>query len=265
MGRFEVYDAASRPLRRQPCVYAVPNSINSLPGTEGACDVRTPDKLSNGKKTQSPAWTTALFRTSVCPFSQASTAPGKTETCGLPPSSRMRRVNRTTMSSMRCGTRPCPYLSSSCGITARYGPRLRRSGKVRLHERARAAGQTPSRGVQELMIFVDDLLVFCGAIRQAPPPPGRGGNGEDFGQCIRCGPGQPLGSSSAEQVRPCQPEVPPSALSACLRSRCCATTKGGLSREPRTELRRCQPRPSGRPRAGGANNNYHVISLSVLG
>ena len=129
MGRFEVYDAASRPLRRQPCVYAVPNSINSLPGTEGACDVRTPDKLSNGKKTQSPAWTTALFRTSVCPFSQASTAPGKTETCGLPPSSRMRRVNRTTMSSMRCGTRPCPYLSSSCGITARYGPRLRRSGK----------------------------------------------------------------------------------------------------------------------------------------
>ena len=61
---------------------------------------------------------------------------------------------------------------------------------------------------QELMIFVDDLLVFCGAIRQAPPPPGGGGNGEDFGQCIRCGPGQPLGSSSAEQVRPCQPEVP---------------------------------------------------------
>ena len=56
MGRFEVYDAASRPLRRQPCVYAVPNSINSLPGTEGACDVRTPDKLSNGKKTQSPPW-----------------------------------------------------------------------------------------------------------------------------------------------------------------------------------------------------------------
>jgi len=57
------------------------------------------------------------------------------------------------------------------------------------------------------MIFVDDLLVFCGAIRQAPPPPGGGGNGEDFGQCIRCGPGQPLGSSSAEQVRPCQPET----------------------------------------------------------
>ena len=68
MGRFEVYDAASRPLRRQPCVYAVPNSINSLPGTEGACDVRTPDKLSNGKKTQSPPWTTAPFRTSVSVF-----------------------------------------------------------------------------------------------------------------------------------------------------------------------------------------------------
>lgn len=61
--------------------------------------------------------------------------------------------------------------------------------------------KTPSRGVNELMVFVDDALVFCGAIQAAPPSPNRGGNGEDFGQCIRCGPGHPPGSSNAEQVR----------------------------------------------------------------
>eukprot|EP01043_Picozoa_sp_COSAG02_P018337 COSAG02_NODE_855_length_16487_cov_19.113498_8_plen_194_part_00 len=58
--------------------------------------------------------------------------------------------------------------------------------------------KTPTRGVNELMIFVDDLLIFCGAVRPAPAAPG---NGEDFGQCIRCGPGHPPGSSNAEQVR----------------------------------------------------------------
>lgn len=58
--------------------------------------------------------------------------------------------------------------------------------------------KTPTRGVNELMIFVDDLLIFCGAVRPAPAAPG---NGEDFGQYIRCGPGHPPGSSNAEQVR----------------------------------------------------------------
>ena len=57
--------------------------------------------------------------------------------------------------------------------------------------------KTPSRGVNELMIFVDDLLIFCGAVRAAPPAPG---NGEDFGQCIRCSPGHLPGSWNAEQV-----------------------------------------------------------------
>lgn len=57
--------------------------------------------------------------------------------------------------------------------------------------------KTPTRGVNELMIFVDDLLIFCGAVRPAPAAPGNG----DFGQYIRCGPGHPPGSSNAEQVR----------------------------------------------------------------
>lgn len=50
--------------------------------------------------------------------------------------------------------------------------------------------KTPSRGVRDFEIWMDDLLIYCGSLRKAPELPGRRRDGrelqmhDDFGQPI---------------------------------------------------------------------------------